>query len=84
MKTINLTQSDKEILLAILEASPSGMTIGQVRQSIKLIDKVSEAKELLELEDADFAYLYGRFSETKFSRVSKEIVDLADKLDGVK
>lgn len=81
MRFIQLTQTDKEVLVAILETSPSGMDIGEVRKAIKLIDKLEEGNALVSLEDSEYEYLKGRFDSTKFVRVTKELVLLADKLD---
>lgn len=82
MRFVKLEQADKEILRAILESAPSGLDIGEVRRAIRVIDKIEEAGELLALEDAEYDYLKARFAQAKFVRVSRELVELADRLDG--
>lgn len=82
MKFIHLENTDKEILRAILESAPGGIEIGEVRRAIRVIDKVEAAGALLALEDAEYEYLKGRFGQTKFVRVTRDLVGLADRLDG--
>jgi hypothetical protein len=82
MKKISInSKTHFEILIAILETSPSGMTIGEVRQSFKLIDKLQSTPEDLVLTEAEYNMLIDRFNSAKFSRVTKELVDLADILE---
>lgn len=82
MRFIRTTQEDKDLLKALLETAPSGLDIGQVRRSIRVIDKIDGANDLLILEDTDYEHLRERFHQTKFVRVTRELVELADKLDG--
>lgn len=82
MRFIKLTATDNDVLLAILETAPGGMDIGEVRRAIRVMDKVEQATDVLVLEDAEYEYLKARFAQTKFVRVTRELVDLADRLDG--
>ena len=81
MRLLNLQPAHKEIVAAILEASPTGMDIGEIRRALKVIDKVQSAANSVTLDDSEFDYIAKRFKETKFTRISKEVVDLADAID---
>jgi hypothetical protein len=78
------SDTNKELLVAILESSPTGMDIGEVRKSIKLIDKIQNAEQTVTLEDAEYEYLKTRYFSTKFTRVNKEITILADNIENAK
>ena len=75
------SENDKALLTAILESASGGMDIGEVRRSIKLIDKIQVANESMTLEDAEYEYLKQRYMGTKFTRVNKEVVTLADNIE---
>lgn len=81
MKTIKLIGDEKEILMAVLEASNQGMDIGEIRQAIKVIDVVEAADGDTDFEDADFAYLKERFLSSKFVKADRSIIALADKIE---
>lgn len=84
MKSIELKQGDKEFLQIICEQAPEGITIEQVRRSIKVLDKVEAAEDTLLLEDADHQYLVSRFSQMKFIKADRGVLDLFDRLSGAK
>lgn len=75
------SESDKALLTAILESASGGMDIGEVRRSIKLIDKIQETTNSLAVEDAEYEYLKHRYMGTKFTRVNKDVVTLADNIE---
>lgn len=82
MRNIRINKQDQEILIAILESAPGGLDIGEVRKALRVIEKIESASGLLVLEDAEYEYLLGRFRQTRFVKVTKELVELADRLDG--
>lgn len=81
MKNIQIDKQDQEILIAVLETSQGGLDIGEVRKALRVITKIENASGLLVLEDAEYDYLMERFRKTRFTRVTKELVALADCLD---
>lgn len=82
MRLIKLdSENSKQLLIAVLESASGGMDIGEVRRSIKLIDKVQASTDTLMLEDAEYEYLKHRYMSTKFTRVTKEVVVLADSIE---
>jgi len=82
MRNIQISKQDQEILIAILESAPGGLDIGEVRKALRVIKKIESTSDFLVLEDAEYEYLLTRFRQTKFVRVTREIVELADRLDG--
>lgn len=82
MRMIKFTSTeDKDVLTAILESSSGGVDIGEVRKSIKIIDKLQASQDAVCLEDADYEYLKHRFVSTKFTRVNRKIVEIADAIE---
>lgn len=82
MKKIELkSNAHAEILAVVLETAPSGMTIGEVRQAIKLIDKLLLFPSFIAVDDAEYSFISQRFGAAKFARVSREIVELADSIE---
>lgn len=69
-------------LLAGFGALIGGLDIGEVRKALRVIEKIESASGLLVLEDAEYEYLLGRFRQTRFVKVTRELVELADRLDG--
>lgn len=80
MKNIELKKGDKEILKVICEQSAEGMSITDVRRSIKVMDALDTAGDLLDLEDADHQYLKVKFEVTKFVKADRSILDLFDRI----
>jgi len=81
MKFIKIKQEELSALFTILESAPNGADIGEVRKAIRIMDKLEEVKDLLVLEDSEYEYLIHRFNTTKFVRITKDVVDLADRLE---
>jgi hypothetical protein len=81
MKKLTLAVNDKEILMNILEAAPNGADIGEIRKAIKLIDKIELAENVVDLEDSEYEYLKEKFYGIKFAKISKDIAQLADRID---
>lgn len=81
MKTIELKEHDCDFLKLICEQTPDGISIVDVRRSIRVIDAIeaSDGKTLL-LEDADYGHLMQRFGATKFLKADRTILDLFDRL----
>jgi len=84
MKKIELKDNDAAILKVIFENSFEGISIGDVRNSVKMLDRIEANTGVLLLEDADYAYLQKRFNATKFIKADRSLVDLADRIDNAK
>lgn len=84
MKTFALKQSDKELLKAICEQAPDGITISDVRRAIKLMDKIDASESEVSLEDADHQYLLAKFDGMKFIKADRNVLDLYDRLKDAK
>ena len=84
MKTIKIENNDKEILSQMLSVSSDGMTVSDIRQSIKVIDKIDLCKNNLELEDADYEFVIQRLHKTKFAKADKELVMFFDRIENPK
>ena len=81
MKTLQLSESNKQLLQAVVESVSTGLTIGEVRKSIKILDLLQQPMDIVILEDSDFSFLYTKFNGTKFMQIHKEILDVADILE---
>lgn len=68
--------------LQIVFKTPSdinkGAAVEEMRRSIRILDALDKATDVLELEDADFEYLKGRMPNAKFSIVDPVIVQFVD------
>lgn len=84
MKTFELKQSEKELLKAICEQAPDGITISDVRRAIKLMDKIDASENEVSLEDADHQYLLVKFDGMKFIKADRSVLDLYDRLKDAK
>ncbi len=90
MKSIEgLTTEDKEVFKAPLEqATPhSANTIADLRKIDKICNVIDASGDILELEDAEFAFLRERFDNYANWGTSKEarcqILSAVEKLDKV-
>ncbi|MCI5075639.1 hypothetical protein [Oricola sp.] len=83
MKTLTLTEDQKQTLLACVEhASPDRpLGMAEVRKSLRVMNALSGHAPEIDIEDADFDYLATRFGQTKWLRASADIVAIADLLD---
>lgn len=69
--------------VAINNPAQGGYTVSDMAQRIKLLDVVSKAEgsEEVSFEDTDFITLKNLVKETKWSIISKTIVDFVNELD---
>ena len=81
MKTVQLNSATKELLIAVIETPSTAMSVGEIRKSIKIIDSIIACENALALEDADFEFLAARFNATKFVKVSRDVIALADAIE---
>jgi len=96
MKSVNLKKvpmvvlgnkqefSYKEMLQVIMETpqdAQKGATIDEVRKSIRVLDVLEKADDLLELEDSDYAFMMSKVKATKFTSANKVFVDFVDDLE---
>ena len=75
-----------QIVMQVMQASPDGMTIGDVRRAMRIIDAADAVwqrkGDALLLEDDDYAYLQKRWKETKFPLAQRAVGELDDAIDG--
>lgn len=88
MKTIKCPTEEqhpdfKGQLKVIVGAAPdSGYTIEDVRLGMKILDRIEASKDALELEDAEYNWLRGRISNTKWARLGPDIVHFVEAIEG--
>lgn len=72
--------SYKEILLTMLKTpqSKEGLTIDDIRQSVKIMEKLEAAKDSIKLEDAEYLYLQNKIKNFKWAIAHKNIVQFID------
>lgn len=72
--------------LQMIEASPAGQSIGQMRKRIKIVDKLKEAKKNgVMLDDSEQAELVQVInSRHDFVATSKEVIAAVDALENAK
>ena len=72
----------KRQLIAIMEAPKDpkrGVDIGEVRQSIKVIEILEKASgDFVEMEDADYEYMMSKVSDAKFTFVNSAFIQFVD------
>lgn len=83
MKTIAITKrsklDDKDTLRAVVSNhADKGLTVGQMRVFLKILDKIEAASDSLALEDAEYAALVRQFDATPFRIIHPDIVALRD------
>ena len=61
----------------------NGLSVGEMRSRIRLLDAIDNAGPVLALEDAEASVLKACFDAMKWSVVDLGIVDLADALAGM-
>lgn len=84
MKNLQIKQSDKDLLKAICEQAPDGITISEIRRAIKVMDKIDASESEVSLEDADHQYLLAKFDGMKFIKADRSVLDLYDRLKDAK
>ena len=71
--------SYKEIILTILKTpTKDGLTIEDIRQSVKIIEKIEPAKEAVQFEDAEYNYLKKKINAFKWAIPHKNIITFID------
>lgn len=70
--------SYKKEYLNMLEIAPEGITIGEMGDLIKVIDKLRAADDTgtITLENSEWSALKARVENAKFSFVAQELVDM--------
>lgn len=77
--------NDKSLIKEVINIPPrEGITVEQMSQRIKLLDKVEAAQETLELEDADFTAIKELIQNYRFGIVSKHVLKLCEKFTEAK
>ncbi len=71
LKTVFKTPADPRV----------GAEIEEMRKSIRILDALDKVQgNVLELEDADYAYLQDRMRKAKFGMVHPAVVDFIDEM----
>lgn len=70
---------DKALLSEVINISSDGISISEMRERIKLLDKVDNATDTLKLEDAEFEKVKSLLENFKFGVVSKHVLKLCEK-----
>lgn len=83
MKSIEINNEEKIILIQILSVSAEGMFVQEIRNSIKIIDKIESFVDTLSLEDSEHKYLLERINSTKFAKADKKLLSLIDKIESL-
>ncbi len=76
--------SYKEMLQVIMESPQDptkGLSIEEVRKSIRVLDVLEKSEEILFLEEADYSHMISKVKATKFSTANKVFVDFIDHLE---
>jgi hypothetical protein len=60
----------------------AGLTIEEMRQSIRVLDALESANGVLELEDADYQHLRSKLDAMQWVRVDRRIIQLVDDVAG--
>ena len=71
----------RAMLKALLEspADPEkGAGIDEVRKSLRALDAIDAADDVLELEDADFEYVLGRVRNARFVSANRVYIDFVE------
>jgi hypothetical protein len=86
MKTVKLYEGEtfksKQVFFEVLSLPVQGANIQEMRKRIKILDKIDAADGVLELEDAEYEVLKAAITSNTFRLVHKDIVTIADTLDG--
>lgn len=74
----------KEALKQLIGPAPeNGYTIDQVRAGIKVLDKIAASQgEVIELEDAEYAFVAQRVRESKWAGADPFVVSFYDAIMG--
>lgn len=83
MKKIELKKIDDfeyKALLTQLVSTPDTepYSVPQIRQAVKVLDKLEVATDSLLLEDAEFSFVNQRVQSAKFVRADKRILQFVD------
>lgn len=74
----------KVMLQTIMEAPADpqkGAGIAEIRKSIRVLDALDAAADVLMLEDADYEYLVKRVQDTKFTSSNRAFVDFVEHIE---
>lgn len=68
-------------LVAGAASDGKGFSIGEIRQSVKILDRIEDAEDSLILEDTEYQYLLARLQNFRFSFAHKALVEFIDDLE---
>ena len=71
-------QNYRAELQAIVGMSGKGMNVEEIRKRVKVMDKLEDAKDVVELEDAEWELVKTLVSEAQFVRAEKHVLDFID------
>lgn len=86
MKTFKLVDGAqfkaKDVLTQVLSiGTRDGINFAEMRQRLKIADKIDEAEGTVSLEDAEFGYLTDLFARFPFSMAHKELLAIGAALE---
>jgi len=82
VEPLRYTQVLKEVIRQPLDPR-AGVTIAEMRQSIRVLDALESANGTLELEDADYEHLKAKIMAMPWAVVDRRILTLVDDVTGV-
>ena len=74
-----------EAFLKLLGQDSNGMGVDEIRERIKIMDKIEQVKtdSILKLEDSDAKKIKGIIDTTPWKIADREIIEMSDALKGV-
>lgn len=81
IKSKDVSEEEKDItvseLLKIIinTPKPGGLDFSEVRKAVKVLDKLSDADEIIELEDEEYRYAKERMDSHKWNVPTQEILE---------
>lgn len=65
-------------LLSVPSRKEDGLSLEEVRRSVKLLDKLDSAEHSILLEESDWSFVKGKVSGARYTLADKRIVEFAD------
>ena len=76
-------KQELEIILGVPQDPSRGADIKEMRSAIRVLDALEKADGVLELEDADHAWLVTRLQSARFGMVHPAIVQFIDDISNI-
>lgn len=82
MKSIKLSATQKEMLLAAMGGTPAGATGDEVMKAVDIQHKIKKANGVLLLEDAEYVVVRGLMDKPIFRVFNDEVADFIKAVRG--